>query len=571
MSRWLNQWGGLLLAASLLGASPTAGAAAPDIRVLVDVSGSMKITDPHNLRIPALRLLAELLPVGSSAGVWSFDQGVTPLVPLGTVDAKWKALARANASKIHSQGLFTNIEAALATASRDWPLGVAGHDRHLVLLTDGKIDVSKDPQASRDSRTRVLQELLPQLKAKGVRVHTIALSSDVDAVLLAEIATATDGWRENAPTAEALQRAFLHIFEQAAAPDTLPLVDNRFTVDASVREVTLLVFRSDAAPALEFTNPEDLHYTSSSAPANVHWQSENSYDLVTIENPTPGVWSFNGATDPDNRALVVTDLSLVVNDLSANLMAGETLTIRLQLAEHGQPIVREEFLQLVTADADFTNGKGEGEVVALALEPANHTFSGAGGAMLKPDIYDVVMRVQSATFEREKRRRLQIHGEPLIATIAALAPGASTGAGVRVTLALDPELVDPASLGGYVVLAGPTGLRDVGTLTAPSGATATVLLKAPVGGDYQAEVTALLTTRTGRSLRLQLGPLRVAVVAPPPVVNATPNAAPPSAAGVSTLRTLLIVLGGNALLAALVGPLWYVLRRRGVPSKGVSL
>ena len=54
----LLQPGALLLALNLIGFNALA---APDIRVLVDVSGSMKTTDPQNLRIPALKLLAELL------------------------------------------------------------------------------------------------------------------------------------------------------------------------------------------------------------------------------------------------------------------------------------------------------------------------------------------------------------------------------------------------------------------------------------------------------------------------------------------------------------------------------
>ncbi|RLA17269.1 MAG: hypothetical protein DRQ56_09430, partial [Gammaproteobacteria bacterium] len=33
-----------------------------DVRVLIDVSGSMKQNDPRNLRIPALKLLVNLLP-----------------------------------------------------------------------------------------------------------------------------------------------------------------------------------------------------------------------------------------------------------------------------------------------------------------------------------------------------------------------------------------------------------------------------------------------------------------------------------------------------------------------------
>jgi hypothetical protein len=575
MRRLLSQWGVLLLALSALGTSLSAQAT-PDIRVLIDVSGSMKITDPHNLRVPALRLLAVLLPIGSTAGVWMFDQGVTPLVPLGTVDAKWKTLARANATKIHSQGLFTNIEAALVAASRDWAMGVPGHDRHIVLLTDGKVDVSKDAPASQASRARVLGELLGQLKAKGVRVHTIALSKDVDAALLTDLATGTDGWREDAPTAEALQRAFLHIFEQAAAPDTLSLVDNRFTVDASVSEVTLLIFRAANAPPLEFTSPNETRSSASNPQPGIRWQQEGGYDLVTIEKPTPGIWAFNGTTDPDNRALVVTDLSLAVNDLPTHLMAGETVLIRAHLEEHNQPIARDEFLQLVKADVSFSDSKGEGEVVELPLDAATHAFSNSAGASLKAGIYEVVVRTQSGTFDREKRRRLQVYGEPLSAKISAPAPSTDQGATVNVTLSLNAKLVDPASLSGYVLLTGPAGLRDVQALDASDDPETAISFKAPLGGTYQADVTAFLTTLDGRALHLQPATLQVEVVAPPPVANAPPNTpsispAPTTTASISALQTLIIVLCGNVLLAALVGPVWYVLRRRDIPSKGVSL
>ena len=69
----------------------------PDVRVLIDVSGSMKKTDPGNLRVPALKLLAALLPGGAHAGVWLFDTDVTPLLPPASVDDVWKQTARERA------------------------------------------------------------------------------------------------------------------------------------------------------------------------------------------------------------------------------------------------------------------------------------------------------------------------------------------------------------------------------------------------------------------------------------------------------------------------------------------
>ena len=39
----------------------------PDVRLLIDISGSMKQSDPENLRKPALEMMVELLPEGSRA------------------------------------------------------------------------------------------------------------------------------------------------------------------------------------------------------------------------------------------------------------------------------------------------------------------------------------------------------------------------------------------------------------------------------------------------------------------------------------------------------------------------
>ncbi len=64
-----------------------------DIRILIDVSGSMKKNDPNNLRAPALRLLVGLLPNDAMAGTWTFGKYVNMLVPFRNVNAAWNKQA----------------------------------------------------------------------------------------------------------------------------------------------------------------------------------------------------------------------------------------------------------------------------------------------------------------------------------------------------------------------------------------------------------------------------------------------------------------------------------------------
>ena len=97
------------------------GAAANvDVRILIDVPGSMKTNDVHNLRIPAVRLGAELMPLGAKAEIWTFSERVEELIPSNPVDKQWKADAIRATNRIHSRGQFTDIETALSTATKGW-------------------------------------------------------------------------------------------------------------------------------------------------------------------------------------------------------------------------------------------------------------------------------------------------------------------------------------------------------------------------------------------------------------------------------------------------------------------
>lgn len=145
-------------------------AAPPDLRVLIDVSGSMKKTDPNNLRVPAVKLLLNLAQDGSQLGIWMFDQGVKTLVPHGKVSADWKKSAAGKVDAIPFRGLFTGIGAALEAAARGQIKPDPTWDRTIVLLSDGMVDIAKNPAVNERERKRILDEIVPKLKAGGFRI-----------------------------------------------------------------------------------------------------------------------------------------------------------------------------------------------------------------------------------------------------------------------------------------------------------------------------------------------------------------------------------------------------------------
>ena len=420
-------WWMLLLFFSLACHSLLAHAAEPatDLRVLIDVSGSMKHNDPHNLRAPALRLLVGLIPEGSRAGVWTFGRSVNLQVKLGRVNQTWKQMARKKAAKIHSNGLFTNIEQAIHRASLDWNKSDPRYRRHLILLTDGMVDVSKNQSRNAASRQRILKTILPKLKAGHVKVHTIALSDNADHGLLKTLSVTTDGWYEQVDSADSLHRVFLRLFEKTAPVDTLPLKNNRFTVDNSITDMTVLAFHSAEAKATRLLTPSGQKWTQAQHPNTVQWHNEQGYDLITVNKPQQGEWQLHAAVDDDNRVMVMTNLRLIVDDLPNNVLPEDPLTVAARLSQDDKTITEKTFLELVTFKLKH-HLIGQQPVLHMISDdgraPDNREGDGIySGNLRKPSInddMDISVIAQGATFQREYRHTIKVYDSPAEITIS---------------------------------------------------------------------------------------------------------------------------------------------------------
>ncbi|MDG1293021.1 MAG: VWA domain-containing protein, partial [Pseudomonadales bacterium] len=284
-----------------------------DIRVLIDVSGSMKQNDPKNLRRPALDLLVQLFPSDSRAGVWTFGKYVNMLVPHDTVSTRWRDQSANKSRLINSVALHTNIGLALEKAIYDQEQknysNTQDFKTSVILLTDGVVDIDKDPVINERERQRILETLLPQYQAAGIAIHAVALSTNADVELLERLAIETDGIFAVAEDAEDLNRIFLRAFDQSSPSDRAPLDDNRFLIDSSVEEFTALVFRTSGSAATQIQSPSGQIFNADFDGASLRWFASDAYDLITIQQPEEGEWTINADIDPDNRVTVVSDLT----------------------------------------------------------------------------------------------------------------------------------------------------------------------------------------------------------------------------------------------------------------------
>ncbi|MCF6250248.1 MAG: VWA domain-containing protein [Methylococcaceae bacterium] len=382
---------------------------ASEIQVLIDVSGSMKKNDPKNLRISAVKLLVNLLPDGTKAGIWLFAEKTKVLVETGIVNPQWKNNALAKIGKIHSSGLFTNIEDAIQASTQGWVELPGQQKRNLILLTDGMVDVSKDIMQSAESRERIMAEQILQLQQAGVHVQAIALSENADAELLDKLAFDTNGWLETAQSASQLQKVFFKMFKKAIPQDTVPITGNEFKLDTSVKEFSVLIFKKVGAPATQLHAPGNTKVSSADHPDNVAWLEEKNYDLVSIKNPKAGVWKIDAEMDPDNQVMIVTDLQFQVDELPNHVFGNEAFEVTAFFTDKYQLISREDFLSLIDISILHTNAQGvKSDWKMQPVSGKAGLFSQTIGKTLGKGKHTIKIIADGKTFQRESVKTFEV-------------------------------------------------------------------------------------------------------------------------------------------------------------------
>ncbi|MBW0146407.1 vWA domain-containing protein [Marinobacter arenosus] len=381
--------------------------ASSDVRIIVDISGSMKENDPDNLRQPAVRLLARMIPDGTTAGLWTFGQYVNMLVPHRSVGADWREQAVERSRQINSVALRTNLGEAIEVASDSYYSTDGLENTHFILLTDGNVDISDDAQVNLREENRILESLVVDLAEQGATFHPIALSAQADAEFLRKLARKSGGRFQIADTADALNRVFLEALNTAVPQEQIPIVGNAFSVDEGVTEYTALVFWGERETRetrqLELIRPDGRTINLQELPDNIRWAREAGYDLMTVSEPMSGDWRINGELGEGSRVTVVSDLRMAVSPVPPTFSEAEPIKLDIAFFEGGERITDPDFLQVLEVRLSITSEDGLSGTKVLSADqpPKNGVFSDTIGKLPAPGLYQLEIIADGQTFGRK--------------------------------------------------------------------------------------------------------------------------------------------------------------------------
>ena len=346
ISLWLLAWSSVVYAAPV------------DLRLVVDVSQATHEADRSNARRTALEYFIRTLPDDAYAGVWSYARYVRQVAKLDVSDGLWKQVASIHAASLQPEGGRAMLEAALLAATQ-LP---ARHDNsqaaHMVVVGSGVLNSGSGDAADTQARQRVLTQWLPEQQAQNRKIHTIAIGppEHSDHLLLRQLSESTGGLHVVAGDAAALRDALVDVLAHVE-PQPLVQADEagRFQVAPGATRLTVTWFGSpelSADPSVQL--PDGQTYSRNAALTGGRWLIDQSFEMLTIEDPIPGWWTLQGKT-PDQLA-VFGELEVRIDGVDATVVPTDESRATISLFDGGQLISMPSFLDLLEVRAWVHSG-----------------------------------------------------------------------------------------------------------------------------------------------------------------------------------------------------------------------
>ncbi|AKN30802.1 hypothetical protein Ccar_08100 [Clostridium carboxidivorans P7] len=399
-----------------------------DVVFVLDSSGSMKESDPEEIRTEAIKMFLDMSQVqGNKFGLVAYSDNVVREHNLDTINSNDDKERIKNMALNIPLGQKTDTGAGILEAVN---LMNSGHDKNhkpvIILLSDGK----NDPQRKTEDSLKDLKSSISTCKDKGYPVYTIGLNYDgtVDKTQLEEMSNETKGKNYITSTAADLPKILTDIY----ADNSKLKVQDGGTVTANgeyqdlkvkipnsnVMEANISMI-SDSKVEVKLLDPKGTEVNIPSS--NAVFTTSKKYSMLKIIKPTEGDWTVKvkGVSGSNIKVNYIFnyDLQLEANFTPASPKNGDKLKVEAYLASNGQKI---------TDKALYTNMKGklivknmkDNSVKEVALDYTEGVFKGEYSIPDKGK-YELKVRVDGNSLYREST--------PLLAGNDNGAAGSSVG------------------------------------------------------------------------------------------------------------------------------------------------
>ncbi|EEX93081.1 hypothetical protein VIOR3934_13947 [Vibrio orientalis CIP 102891 = ATCC 33934] len=259
----------------------------------------------------------------------------------------------------------------------------------------------------------------------------------------------------------------------SAEESSMSLLDNRFRVDPSIKQITFVIYRAKSSQPVVLVRPDGKKYYAWRSPDNVRWYQESSMDIISIDNPMPGPWQAIGKVTPKNKIKLISHLELSTDKMPNRLYLGESIKFNARLTSNGQPLVLRDFLDRVKLKVTFTKFIENEETLVKEARPIPEVIGefaddGRGLDEVAGDgIFTVLLPVSSepgkyrvritsgnGVFLRAQEQEVLVYPQPLLSTFIQ---SRVVGTPHKVVISGEQGMILPGSISAHIEHNGPDG------------------------------------------------------------------------------------------------------------------
>ncbi|MBO0961662.1 VWA domain-containing protein [Neobacillus sp. MM2021_6] len=400
---------------SVRAASPLHSTSRIEGMLVVDVSNSMKSSDPQNISSEAMKMFIDMASLnGDKIGAIAYSDEVM----------REKALV-----KIHSepdkQDLKDFVDSVEKYTYTDLSTGVkeavkvlgSSHEQGyfplIVLLADGNNELNPKKSKTVAEADEDLKKAVADARTKGYPIYTIGLNADgkLNKEVLTGVAESTNGKFFEATSADKLPGILSEIFANHLKLKIVPV--DQLVGNGDFQDIKITVPNENVLEAnisLMSSQPVEVKLVDPSGkelavPSDqVLLSRSKSYSMLKLRKPVEGDWTLKVKGVPQDKI----DINLVFNyDLQLKLApfakqsykAGETVEISAAFEDNGTAISDKEIYKSMNATV-YVKDLDKGKTESFALNSGEQGFTGQFklGASTS---YEVVVKAEDSSFFRE--------------------------------------------------------------------------------------------------------------------------------------------------------------------------
>lgn len=398
-----------------------------DAVLLLDASGSMRITDPNRLRAEGVKLFIQFLKKSDRFALVEFAEKSKTLRPLLGYNEAQEANVNQAIYNLGDAGEYTNFIGAFQTAQK--LLAAEGREdaeQVVIFLSDGKLDHTPETGTIEAQRKQLFEEVIPSFKDSEIKIYTLAFSDEVDTELLEEIASSTGGAHWFTPTAEKVHESFADLFLVVKKPQMVPLTSKGFRIDQEIQEATFYINRQEGDEVV-LISPASEKLSLNTKRKGFRWFPGQQFDVITIEDPEAGQWQISGIPKNEGFATVLTNLKLLTSWPTV-IRAGETTVLEARLYESSKPVVLPEMTDVIKYAFEITPTDKVSEPVMRALlsddgqdgdRAARDGIFSARVTLEEAGEYNLRVLASAPTFERHQKISFRV--KPRLVSLGIIA------------------------------------------------------------------------------------------------------------------------------------------------------